>query len=97
MTRKELETVADDPTLQDWGQERTTETVTYPLSRRALVRRINRRLAHEGQKLYTSRGDRQRAALGNYYVGGKFLLLSHMNLTRLGRELGVLSEFEEVI
>lgn len=41
---------------------------TVNVTTRALMARINRQLAHEGQKLCTSRSHAERQNLGNYHL-----------------------------
>ena len=65
----------------------------------ALLKRINRKLAREGQKLKATRGERCRIDLGDHYVTDvcrNILVLHHVNPAALGRKLGVLQEWEVV-
>jgi hypothetical protein len=39
-----------------------------PVSPRALIARINRRLAHQGEKLIATKGERHRHELGDFYA-----------------------------
>jgi hypothetical protein len=73
------------------------EQQTVPVSTRALVRRINRKLVPQGYFLRAARGARARQELGDYYVvemqyGGTWP--THVDLEDLGREEGALKEWE---
>jgi hypothetical protein len=73
---------------------------TVPVSVRALVQRINRKLAQAGQALRTTRGNRWRSNLGHYYVLNlelNYIARTRVDLEALGRELGVLSPWESVV
>jgi hypothetical protein len=66
----------------------------------ALIKRINRKLAHEGEAFRTSRGKYPPTDLGRYYI----LNIHHNSLVagdcdpkNLGRELGVLGTWEAVV
>jgi hypothetical protein len=58
----------------------------------ALIKRINRKLALEGQKLIKSGGEAVRTEMGDYYIidDHNFLVLYRVNLEVLARDLGVL-------
>ena len=68
----------------------------------ALIKRINRRLMHTGQRLRKSRVLLHRGSevyfhpnLGEYYIIDIYrnaLVSAHVNLEALGRELGLLVE-----
>jgi hypothetical protein len=65
----------------------------------ALIKRINRRLRVDDEMLRTTRGERARLDLGDYYVHDfrrNFITEHHVNPEDLGRELGVLSDNERV-
>ena len=70
------------------------------VTERALVQRINRKLAHGGrlgQKLHKYRGGRWRTNLGDFYViDGEtgFLVQTHVDLEQYGRQVGALAEWE---
>ena len=71
--------------------------IQVPVSTRALVQRINRRLAGKWQRLKTTRGDRAQSELGDYYVidtKHNSLVATHVNLEAYGRELGALQKWE---
>jgi hypothetical protein len=68
-----------------------------PVPMKALIRRVNRRLAKRGQKLITTRGERARAELGSYYLidtDTSGLVLHHVNVEVLARELGALEPWQ---
>ena len=65
------------------------ETVTL----RALVRRINRRLRRDNERLRTPRGARPRADVGVFYridVERNVLIATHVDPERLALQLGVM-------
>ncbi len=69
------------------------------ITERALIQRINRKLAHEGEQLCIPRGDRWWSDLGGAYivnVRSNSILAGHVDIERLGRELAVLRPLEEV-
>jgi len=69
------------------------------VSKPALMARINRKLAKEGQRLYASRSPRSRLDFGDFYtvdLGTNFVAAAHLELEALGRELGVLKPYEQV-
>jgi hypothetical protein len=75
------------------------ERPTVPMTERALIQRINRKLRQEDQVFKTTRGARWRSNLGNYYildVNRNFILAYHCTPERTGRELGVLAALEHV-
>lgn len=65
---------------------------------RALLGRINRKLAHEGEQLRTLRGERDFHNLGRYYAVNDMnhVIASHVDPETWGREMGVLPEGVEV-
>jgi hypothetical protein len=77
-----------------------------PISERALFQRINRRLKKDGRALQTARGFsdgtywHENTNLGRYYivdVRRNFVVNHHLDLQELGRELEVLSPWEELV
>jgi hypothetical protein len=75
----------------------TTETI--PVTMRALLQRINRRLAGKGELLKKTRGAGAREEVGDYYVidvNRNVLMLKHVDPETLGRKLGVLQSWESV-
>jgi hypothetical protein len=70
-----------------------------PVSVHALIQRINRKLAHEGERIKTCRNERWRGELGTYYVvhlNHKFVVQKRVDLEGLGRALRVLAPDETV-
>jgi len=71
-----------------------------PVSERALIGRINRRLDRDYKKLYKSRpGSRLEANVGRFYVVDVWrntVVDTHVDLESYGRELGVLAEWEQL-
>jgi hypothetical protein len=71
----------------------------YPLSQRAALLRIDRKLEPEGKVLRVSRGPLSMELLGRFYVVdtvAKKIVAQDLDLTSYGREIGVLQEWEEV-
>lgn len=74
-----------------------------PISLRALIQRINRRLKHEGrygQGLRKSRSQRWYSDLGDYYIvdfDTNFIVAGHVNLEEYGREIGALELWEYLL
>lgn len=69
-----------------------------PVTPRALLQRINRKLAHDGQALRASRG-RERDTLGDFYLldtHQNTVIDHHVRPELLGRELGVLDAWERL-
>jgi hypothetical protein len=77
-------------------------TITATITTRALVQRINRKLADEDRRLKATRGDRARSSVGNFYVVDLKLktIVAHMidDLEEWAREEmpGVLAAWERV-
>jgi hypothetical protein len=69
-----------------------------PITEKALYQRINRKLRVDGEALKHSRADsRAWLDLGDYFtvdVRENFVTRHHVDLADLGRELGVLAEWE---
>jgi len=70
------------------------------LSQRAVIQRINRKLAKQDQKLNTSR---MKSAgihdMGRYYIVDTYrnaVVDSQINLETMGRKLGAIAEYEEI-
>lgn len=70
------------------------------ISERALVARIRRKLAKDGEALKSCRMDsRWYSDLGDWYVvdlNTNSIIAQHCDLERLGREVGALKPFEEL-
>ena len=70
-----------------------------PVTQRALIQRINRALEKEGQILKTTRGNKWRSSLGDYYVvdlNRNTMISTHVDLEELGREIKVLAPYESM-
>ena len=81
------------------AKSKKTKAQRVAVGGRALLARINRKLAPEDKAVRTSRSDRMRSDVGEYY-----LLLTRMNaigghdidIEDFGRKLGVLKPWEEL-
>ena len=76
---------------------RNTPAGRVTVSTRALVQRINRKLAQEGEQLKATRGGQAQIDLGDYYLLDLRLnavVGKNIDPERLGRELGVLAKWE---
>jgi len=64
----------------------------------ALVKRINRKLAPEGEVLKATRSERWRGELGDHYTVNEanYVSSKHVDLAQLARDLGVLKEGEAI-
>jgi hypothetical protein len=74
-----------------------SKPIKVPITERALIQRINRALAKEGQILRAARGERSRAELGDYYIvdlSRNTVEAQHCDPIKLGKELGVLQAWE---
>jgi hypothetical protein len=72
---------------------------TVPVSERALIQRINRALAKEGEKLKKSRGVQTGLSIGQYYVldlQRNFVRHQSVDPEDLGRQLNVLQPYEHL-
>jgi hypothetical protein len=72
---------------------------TIPVTKRALLQRINRKLKASGQHVLATRGTAARREVGEFYqvnVDRNSHVASHVNLERLGRELEVLAPWERL-
>jgi hypothetical protein len=69
------------------------------VTRRALVQRINRKLAPCEEKLHTARGARTKKDFGDFYIvqtRTRFLVQKDVNLAELATELGALKPSEQL-
>lgn len=69
------------------------------VGRRALIQRINRALAKRGDLLKTTRSDKWRNELGDYYtvdLQQNTVVEKHVELESLGRKLKVLADYERL-
>jgi hypothetical protein len=78
-----------------------SKKAAVPVSKRALVQRINRKLLKDrGEVLKATRGGKAQQDLGDYYtvdLAGNFLVEKDVDLGELGRELGVLAAYERLV
>jgi len=78
---------------------RQTTKSGVPVTKRAILQRINRAMAPDFQGVRAVRGDRWRQELGDYYAldfSRNFIIEKHVDLEELGRRLGVLKAWERV-
>jgi hypothetical protein len=74
-------------------------TRTVPVTLRAVIQRINRKLRADEQTLKVTRGARWRGDLGDYYIvnaNRNHVVATGVDPVELGRELGVLRPWESV-
>ena len=70
---------------------------TAPVSMRALIARINRKLAADGEVLKAARSERAASSVGLFFiVRGNRIASEQVDPEALARKLGVLSEWEHV-
>ena len=72
--------------------------VTAPVSMRALIQRINRKLRPDHQRLQCAR-PRAASSVGKYFItdfNRNWIVGQRVNPEALGRELGALAEWEHV-
>jgi hypothetical protein len=70
--------------------------IKVPVSRPALMARLNRKLAGRGQRIEASRSARARLDLGDFYLRGEVGIDEHhVDPVDLARELGVLKSYEQ--
>jgi hypothetical protein len=70
---------------------------TVPISTRALLQRINRRLAADGEVLKAARTAKVASSVGHYFVvRGNRIARERINPEALARELGLLADWERV-
>jgi len=63
------------------------------ISESALIKRINRKLAADGERLHTTRGERWRGERGDHFIIDErrnFIVAKHVDVRELARELGCL-------
>ena len=72
-----------------------------PVSERAVVQRINRKLRQEHEQLHATRpGTQAELTLGRYYVRnvtGNYIVSMHVDVEKLGREVEAIAEWEEMV
>jgi hypothetical protein len=75
------------------------KSTTVPISERALIQRLNRKLASQDQKLLTARGSRMQLDVGRYYVVNRkhnWVEAKDIDLEEWGREHGALHLWERL-
>ena len=75
-----------------------------PVSMRALIQRINRKLRHNGEVLKVARGSRAEAEaeadVGRYFIVNikrDLLVNDHCDPEAVAREIGVMAEYERLV
>ena len=73
-----------------------------PISMRALIQRINRKLRHNGDVLKVARGSpaESEADAGRYFIVNierNLLVNDHCDPEAIGREIGVMAEHERLV
>jgi hypothetical protein len=71
-----------------------------PVTERALLVRLNRKLTKEGQERLKAAKGKARETLGDYYLldlGGNEVKATHVQLEPYARKLGVLEPYEALI
>lgn len=72
--------------------------IKAPVSKSALIRRVNRLLAREGKRLYVFRGAKAKNSPGEVFVaGGAGVVQRRVNLEKYARKLGALKGFETLV
>jgi hypothetical protein len=78
--------------LADMSEQKHT-----PISHRAAMGRIQRRLAPHGRKLVEARGALAREQLGGFYVlDATGVVAHHVDVESFARELGALAAYERI-
>ena len=84
----------------DGGPRDGKKALKVKVAERALIRRINRKLANDQEKLCTTRGDRWRSNLGDYYIVNLYdttITATNVDPEAMARELGALKQYEEMV
>lgn len=71
--------------------------VKVPVTKRALIQRVNRALAKDGEQLKATKGAQAQLDLGEFYVvdvSGNSVSRKDVDLEKLARELGALKPYE---
>ena len=73
------------------------QRTTAPVSMRALIARINRKLADKGEVLKAARSERVASSVGLFFIVRRNAITAqHVDPEKLARELGLLSAWEHV-
>jgi hypothetical protein len=82
------------------AKQKKADPDRIPVTMRSVMQRINRKLRESGEILKTARGAQARGMIGDYYIissrNGN-IMRHHVNPEELGRKLGVLQNYEEVL
>jgi hypothetical protein len=76
------------------------EVAGVPVSMKALLARINRKLAGQGEQLKAARSARARLDCGDFYIidtRENALVGRNVDPVAMGRELGVLRAWEQIV
>jgi hypothetical protein len=79
------------------NQEKNVMSNKSPITARALIQRINRKLAAKGEKLMATRGARAKSDLGDFFILDTSLNLiseKEVSLPQLAEELNVIKPYE---
>jgi hypothetical protein len=80
-------------------RNRPGRQILVPLTQRALYQRLARALARDGKRLKKTRAAPARSRVGDYFIlndnGG--IVMHHVDLQQLAREIGVLQTYEQLI
>lgn len=79
------------------AKEKIKQSNTIPITARALLQRINRVLAKNSRTLRATRGAQMRKDAGDFFIldlSRNEVLIKDVDPQVLGRELGVLKEYE---
>jgi hypothetical protein len=75
----------------------TRKQTTVPVSTRALMQRINRRLKVVGETLKAARSERVASSVGQFFIVRRNkIAIQHVDPEALARKLGTLSAWEHV-
>jgi len=70
-----------------------------PITRRALITRVNRKLAENDEQLMVTRGDTPKIAIGDFWVRDNHkncVIGKHIDLEEFARKIGVLADYEKL-
>jgi hypothetical protein len=82
------------------------KVISVPVTMRAVLQRLNRKLAKDDEKMVKARGSRAIADLGEFYIlresyvgGSSLTYVAHKNVDPVSwaRESGVLADWEKVV
>jgi hypothetical protein len=77
-----------------------TKRQKVPVTMRAIIQRINRALKHDNEMLKTTRGERLRQQVGDFYVldfSRNNVLNTHVDPEKMARDMEVLQPWEVVV